>query len=301
MVKSNQENNNMSKKDSFLILSDMLSNRCTPENITSLDSNEVFVFGSKPNGHHKSGAAKIALEKFGAEEGKGNGFSGQSYAIPVHKEKTSKMDKAVKEFIAFANTHPDKRFMVIPVGRGKAGMDVRQVAEMFSYAIRFDNILLPRDFIRALIQNRKENRVIQFTNYPNYYSLRSQWIHKLEHLIDKASGEDPRLGKISVRMDCSVNEAIDIVVDMCLPLLKQFYPELTCRNPIVKDVFWLKPELSDVSLAINQITDGWYQCVRYALGYNWYSPSLYKEDIVRILKYPLRLYGPYFDVLYYSD
>lgn len=97
----------MNREDILNKLSDMLVNRCTPDNITSLKPNEVFVFGSKPNGHHKSGAAKTALEKYGAVEGKGDGFSGQSYAIPVHKEKTSKMDKAVKEFIAFAKKNPD--------------------------------------------------------------------------------------------------------------------------------------------------------------------------------------------------
>lgn len=285
----------MNREEILQKLSDMLSNRCTPENITSLAPNEVFVFGSKPNGHHKSGAAKAAIEKFGAIEGKSNGFSGQSYAIPVHIEKTSKMDKAVKEFVAFAKNNPDKCFMVLPVGCGKAGMEVRQVAEMFSYAINFENIWLSKDFIHALIQNRKENRVIQFTNYPNYYSLRSQWIHKLEHLIDKASGDDPCLGKISVEMDCSVNEAIDLVVDMCLPLLKPFYPELVNRNPSVKEVFWIKPDMSDISLAINQITEGWYQCIKYALGYHWYAPSLNKKDIVSILTYDLCLYGPFFD------
>lgn len=285
----------MNREEILQKLSDMLSNRCTPENITSLAPNEVFVFGSKPNGHHKSGAAKTAIEKYGAIEGKHKDFSGQSYAIPVHKEKTSKMDKAVKEFIAFAKTNPDKRFMVLLIGCGKAGMDVRFVAEMFSYAIHFNNIFLPREFIRALIQNRKENRVIQFTNYPNFYSLRSQWCHKLEHLIDKASGDDTHPGKISVEMDCSVDEAIDLVVDMCLPLLKRFYPELMGRTPCVKEVFWIKPDMSDISLAINQITEGWYQCIRYALGYDWYAPSLNKKDIVRILKYDLCLYGPYFD------
>ena len=41
------------------------SHRCPPDIITSLEPNEVFVFGSKPNGHHKSGVAKIAKEKFG--------------------------------------------------------------------------------------------------------------------------------------------------------------------------------------------------------------------------------------------
>lgn len=82
----------------------MLSDRCTPENLTTLQPNEVFVFGSKPNGEHKSGAAKTAVEKFGTVEGKAEGFSGQSYAIPVHTKKTSKMDETVKEFIAF-ETH----------------------------------------------------------------------------------------------------------------------------------------------------------------------------------------------------
>lgn len=85
----------MNREEILQKSSHMLSSRCTPENITSLGSNEVFVFGSKPNGHHKSGAAKVALEKYGAIEGKATGLSGQSYAIPVHKEKTSKMDKAI--------------------------------------------------------------------------------------------------------------------------------------------------------------------------------------------------------------
>ena len=58
-------------------LSDMLSNRCTLRTITSLGPKEVFVFGSKPNGHHKSGVAKIALERYEAEEGKDNDFSGK--------------------------------------------------------------------------------------------------------------------------------------------------------------------------------------------------------------------------------
>ena len=85
----------MNKETLFQKLSDMLSNRCTPENITSLQPNEVFVFGSKPNGHHKSGAAKIAKEKFGAIDGVGEGFNGNSYAIEVHKRHLKKMAVAV--------------------------------------------------------------------------------------------------------------------------------------------------------------------------------------------------------------
>ena len=51
----------------------------------------------------------------------------------------------------------------------------------------------------------------------------------------------------------------------------------------------------DVSLAINQITEGWYQCIKYMLGYDWYCPSLTRQDIINCLTYHLGLYGPYFD------
>ena len=101
----------MNKEDSIRILSDMLSNRCTPENITSLKPNQVFVFGSKPNGHHKSGAAKIAKEKFGAIDGVGEGFNGNSYAIEVHKRHLKKMAISILKFIDFAKKNRDLYFL----------------------------------------------------------------------------------------------------------------------------------------------------------------------------------------------
>ena len=54
----------------------------TPENITSLDRDEVFVFGSNLAGNHAGGAARVARERFGAIMGQGVGMQGQSYAIP---------------------------------------------------------------------------------------------------------------------------------------------------------------------------------------------------------------------------
>lgn len=266
----------------------MLANRCAPKIVSELKENEVFVFGSKPNGHHKSGAAKLAVERYGAVEGKGEGLFGQSYAIPVHKNKTHKMDEAVKTFIGFAKQNPSKRFVVLPVGCGTAGMEVRQVAEMFSSAINVDNIMLPEQFIFAMIDNRRRGNVIQFTDYPNFYILRNSWINKLNYLVNEYA-------ETSVKMDCSIEEAVELIIDMCLPLLKAYYPELQLRTSSVKETFWISPDMADVSLAINQITEGWYQCLRYSLSYEWYCPSLRKEDIIRCLTYDLHLYGSYFD------
>lgn len=55
----------------------------TPNNISSLNKNEVFVFGSNLEGYHIGGAARLAHEKFGAIFRKGVGIQGNSYAIPT--------------------------------------------------------------------------------------------------------------------------------------------------------------------------------------------------------------------------
>lgn len=274
---------------------DILKNRCCPNDISNLKVNDILVFGSKPNGIHESGAAKKAVEKFGAIQGLGEGFSGKSYAIPVHKYKTHKMDEAVKKFIGFAKTHSDLSFYVLPVGCGSAGMNVRCVSEMFSSAINVENIFLPSLFIETLMDNRKKRRIIEYTDYPNIDELKRKWYQKLSHIIEKASPYDARLGKIKVEMDCSIDEAVGLIFKMCLPLLKNFYPELQNLKTEQENFFWIKPHIDDVSLAINQITEGWCQCIDYMLGYDWYSPSLKKQDIIDCLTYRIALYGPYFD------
>lgn len=43
-----------------------MENRITPDLITSLKENEIFVFGCRRSGRHWEGAAAFALENFGA-------------------------------------------------------------------------------------------------------------------------------------------------------------------------------------------------------------------------------------------
>ncbi len=47
----------------------------TPENITSLERDDIFVFGSNLEGRHLGGAARVALDKFGARDGAGSRHS----------------------------------------------------------------------------------------------------------------------------------------------------------------------------------------------------------------------------------
>ena len=53
----------MTTADRIAKLEQMLNSRCIPETIWELKENEVFVFGSKPDGNHRSGAAKIEVDK----------------------------------------------------------------------------------------------------------------------------------------------------------------------------------------------------------------------------------------------
>ncbi len=88
----------------------------TPDNITSLGEDEVFVFGSNLAGNHAGGAARIAREKFGAIMGQGVGLQGQSYAIPTMQGGVETIRPYVDEFIKFAAINYTKRFLVTKIG-----------------------------------------------------------------------------------------------------------------------------------------------------------------------------------------
>ena len=99
----------------------MEQKRVTPERITELGENEVFVFGSNLAGAHGGGAALLAYRKFGAIWGQGVGLQGQSYGIPTMHGGVDAIKPYVDEFIEFAKTRPDLTFLVTRVGCGIAG------------------------------------------------------------------------------------------------------------------------------------------------------------------------------------
>ena len=125
------------------------ANRITPEWIDHLEANEVFVFGSNERGIHAGGAAAYAVKNFGAVVGQGEGMQGQSYAIPTTSE-LSYLAQAIQRFIDYAACHTDKRFLVTQVGCGNAGRDVRDVAPLFTPAVKIENISLPEAFWEVL-------------------------------------------------------------------------------------------------------------------------------------------------------
>lgn len=120
--------------------------RLTPEHITSLRPNEIFVFGSNTKGMHNGGAAGYACKNFGAVYGQAEGLQGQSYAIPTAGSSLNGVYEAVQRFTEFARHHPEYTFLVTAVGCGNAGWDIYDIAPMFSRAASLGNVKLPLEF-----------------------------------------------------------------------------------------------------------------------------------------------------------
>lgn len=123
--------------------------RITPDYISELRPNEVFVFGSNVRGRHYGGAAAFAVGRFGAIMGQGEGLQGQSYAIPT-MEGMENMRAAVDRFVAFAQEHPELTFLVTPIGCGIAGYSPEDIAPLFAGAKTLDNVHLPASFWECL-------------------------------------------------------------------------------------------------------------------------------------------------------
>ena len=125
----------------------------TPEWISELKPNEVFVFGSNLQGMHAGGAARIACEKFGAVWGQGVGMQGQSYAIPTMQGGVETIEPYVEEFMDYAFRHRELTFLVTRIGCGIAGFTAQQIAPLFLKVIDLENVILPKDFVEIMHQH----------------------------------------------------------------------------------------------------------------------------------------------------
>ena len=126
--------------------------RYTPEFITKLGYNQIFVFGSNLAGKHNGGGARIAVEKFGAIYGQGFGNQGQSYAIPTlgfdfEKISLAEIKLYIDLFFNYAFNHPQNEFLVTKIGCGIAGYEISEIAPLFLNP--FKNIILPKEFVEA--------------------------------------------------------------------------------------------------------------------------------------------------------
>jgi len=122
----------------------------TPNFITELKDNEIFVFGSNIRGMHGGGAARIANMKFGAEWGVGEGITGKCYALPTMEGGVDYVAGKVQNFIKCASEHPEFKFYVTRIGCGIAGFTDEEIASLFQTAMEMENVILPESFVEIL-------------------------------------------------------------------------------------------------------------------------------------------------------
>lgn len=127
----------------------------TPEFITALHPNEIFVFGSNIHGFHGGGAAHIANMKFGAEWGVGEGLTGQCYALPTMEGGVDYIAGKVQNFLACAKVHPEMKFFVTKIACGIAGFTIEEIGPLFAEAISMENIILPKEFVEEISKMKK--------------------------------------------------------------------------------------------------------------------------------------------------
>ena len=99
-------------------------------------ADQIFVFGSNLAGIHGAGAARAALDLYGAIFGIGEGLCGRSYAIPTKDQRVETLPihivrNHVAKFKQYAIDNPDMKFFVTRVGCGLAGYVDANIAPMF--------------------------------------------------------------------------------------------------------------------------------------------------------------------------
>tara|TARA_Y100000310_G_C20599210_1_gene772106 strand:+ start:312 stop:806 length:495 start_codon:yes stop_codon:yes gene_type:complete len=97
------------------------------DKITELGDDEIFVFGSNPEGRHGMGAAMAAL-KFGATYGKGRGRQGNTYALV-----TKNLRKGYIEILESGDTIKYRRAGFRSVSYQQVKSNIK---ELYEYAVQ---------------------------------------------------------------------------------------------------------------------------------------------------------------------
>ena len=166
----------------------MYNRRYTPERVSELRENEIFVFGSNLAGAHGGGAARLAFRQFGAVWGEGVGLHGRTYAIPTMQGGVDTIKPYVDDFIIFAKEHSELTFLVTRIGCGIAGFRDAEIAPLFADAKDVENVILPKEFVDNIPSNANDSfhpeRFIEAQQL--YYPIALQEIiegHKRSHWI----------------------------------------------------------------------------------------------------------------------
>ena len=128
------------------------------------DKDTIFVFGSNPEGRHGAGAAKVAIECFGAIYGQGEGLQGNAYALPTKDLRIKENNgfrsiskeniiKSIKKLYHVAKGYPDKQFKIAYRNTHSISLNGYTGLEMIDMFLQAgsipDNIIFSREWIKT--------------------------------------------------------------------------------------------------------------------------------------------------------
>jgi len=181
--------------------------------IKHLSENQIFVFGSNLAGRHGRGAAKQAVDSFGAVYGQAVGLQGKTYAIPTKDKKLQTLPlgtigKYVLDFLKFAGEHSELEFLLTKIGCGLAGYPEELIKPLFYRAP--ENIVLPdgwerNDMLKGKVLLVAGSRSI--TDKDKIYKALSDKI--TEDTVILSGGAD---GVDSIAEQYTTDNGIDVVV-----------------------------------------------------------------------------------------
>lgn len=139
--------------------------RYTPDEVTTLADDEVFVFGSNPQGINgnpekgSGGTALVALKAGWVKQGEklDNRMSESQKAFGIttvtapgkkRSKKTGEIINGIREMFAAARSLPKKKFLVTKIATGNAGYEVSEIKALFERLENEipDNVILPFEF-----------------------------------------------------------------------------------------------------------------------------------------------------------
>lgn len=162
----------------------MYNREYTPDRISKLNPNEVFVFGSNLEGLHYTGSARLAYEHFGAIWGQGVGLQGKSYAIPIVEDY---VEPGIEAFVHFAASHQQYRFLVSRLDYGYPDWPAEDIAYLLVNALQLKNVILPGKYVQVakefehwIVTNGVREQALDNCRYSKGYEYRIGPVYRMK-------------------------------------------------------------------------------------------------------------------------
>jgi hypothetical protein len=262
----------------------------TPENITTLKPNEVFVFGANTAGGHGGGTAGLAQRgttssnytalpigtkgkwaEYGVVDKLMQGTEGKSFGI-VTKTATisgtslkigtkrsvplSRIEESITALIKTANENPNLKFLVTKFGTNMAGFSEQEMKSLLENKTLPDNIILPKEFeVRTTVQPSTQEQSIVETQ--------SVVKEEIPNDISNMIKEENKPTSQSMEINNTTYESIQYAIGMYLADKND-----TSKTTITEDVNSFEEYSKN---PINISKESWEKMTREEQLANWYA------------------------------